>query len=162
MKLSELRKQEHLSASGINTYIECGLQYKFSRIDAVKPEYQADALLFGSAVHKAIADYQQQRMCGEIMTVEELQACFETYWNRAALDNERVHYRKGKSFKSLMNEGRKILKVYAENQPDEDFSILAIEEPFVLNLEGVDVPVMKNYKKGNKRNEADRKHCRLD
>ena len=142
MNLMELRKKEHLSASSINAYVECGLQYKFSRIDKVKPDYEADSLLFGSCIHRAIADYQQKRMCGEDMYVKEIQGIFEKYWKESAEGNERVHYRKNKSFKSLMNEGKKLLRVYVENQPEEDFPVLAIEEPFVMNLEGIDVPII--------------------
>ena len=43
MEISELRDQAHLSASGINDYLECGLLYKFSRIDKRQPESYSDS-----------------------------------------------------------------------------------------------------------------------
>ena len=39
MELSELRKKPHLSASGVNEYIECGLLYRFGRIDRLPKEF---------------------------------------------------------------------------------------------------------------------------
>jgi hypothetical protein len=41
MELKELRKKPHLSHSSINMYMECGLQYKFSKIDKLKPQFVA-------------------------------------------------------------------------------------------------------------------------
>ena len=43
MTIQELRKQPHLSASGINDYTECSLLYKFSRIDKKPPEFTAES-----------------------------------------------------------------------------------------------------------------------
>ena len=48
MDIKELRKQPHLSVSSINSYIECGLQYKFSKIEKQKPDFLSDNLVFGS------------------------------------------------------------------------------------------------------------------
>ena len=44
MLLSELRQTPHLSASSIGDFIECGLLYKFGRIDRIPMEFVADAL----------------------------------------------------------------------------------------------------------------------
>ena len=51
MELTDLRKVAHLSASSINDYIDCGLLYKFGRIDKIQPNFKPDALEFGSAIH---------------------------------------------------------------------------------------------------------------
>ena len=142
MDLFELRQKDHLSASSINSYVECGLQFKFSRVDKFKPDYEADALLFGSAIHKAIADFQQHRVWGETMPVDNIQTCFEAYWRKSAEDNPRVNYKKGKDFSILLNEGKGLLKVYAESQADNKYTVLAIEHPFVLEIEGLGVPII--------------------
>ena len=86
MNISELRKQPHLSASQINGYIECSLSYKFSKIDKIKPEYTADALVFGSVIHHTIAQFHQERMVGNILPIEELQQILETAWRESADD----------------------------------------------------------------------------
>ena len=47
MDIQAARKGPHLSASSVTTYLDCGLLYKFSKIDHIQPEYVADALEFG-------------------------------------------------------------------------------------------------------------------
>ena len=71
MGIQELRKTPHLSASSINSYLECGLQYKFSRIDKIKPAFTADALVYGSTIHKAIEFVQTNRLFGDTTSVDE-------------------------------------------------------------------------------------------
>ena len=49
MDIHELRKKPHLSVSAINDYIDCGLLYKFSRIDKLDRDYNLDAFAYGKA-----------------------------------------------------------------------------------------------------------------
>lgn len=142
MNLMELRKKPHLSASSINTYTDCGLLYKLSKIDKYKPDFTADALVFGTAIHKALADYHEARVFGELMSSEEIQDRFVTTWAESAEDNKRIKYKKGKTFKGLLNEGKRLLSTYVEKQTNDDFCVLAIEEPFSLTIEGLDVPII--------------------
>ena len=142
MDLIELRKQEHLSASSINAYVECGLQYRFSRIDRCKPDYDSDSLLFGSAIHQAVAEFQQKRIWGETMSLEDIQSCFESYWRHSAENNDRVKYKNGKSFNALLQEGHALLRAYIESQPKEKFNVLAVEQPFVLEIDGLGIPLI--------------------
>ena len=57
MDLYSLRQQPHLSISGILEYVECGLLYKFGRIDKLPMEFKSDALEFGTAIHLVLAEY---------------------------------------------------------------------------------------------------------
>ena len=52
MGIQELGNSPHLSASSIGDYLDCGLLYKLGRIDKHKPEFKADALEFGTAIHR--------------------------------------------------------------------------------------------------------------
>jgi len=142
MELSELRKKPHLSASSINSYLECGLQYKFSRVDKLKPDFTADALVYGSTIHKAIEYVQTNRLFGDPTSTQEAAAFFEKHWREAAEDNENIKYKKGSSFSSLLKQGMALMTVYVENFPDTGCSVLALEEPFELKLEGVDIPLI--------------------
>ncbi len=142
MDISELRKQPHLSASQINGYIECSLSYKFSKIDKIKPEYTSDALVFGSTVHHVIAQFHQERMVGNILPAEELQKIFEICWRKNAKDREDIKYKKGKDFQTLLVEGKAILSTYREKFPLNNFTVLAIEEPFVFSLDNLTVPII--------------------
>lgn len=142
MDLAELRKREHISASAINDYIECGLHYKFSRIDKLEPEFRSDNLVFGSTIHKVIAHFHQERMIGKIPTVSELHVIFEEHWRNAQKGDIPIKYSKGKDHQTLLEEGKKLLEVYHENFSGEGFEVLAIEEPFSFSIDGLDVPVI--------------------
>ncbi len=137
MDISELRKHPHLSASQINGYIECSLSYKFSKIDRIPPEYTADALVYGSTIHQVIAQFHQERMVGNILPAEELQKIFEIYWQKNAEDREDIKYKEGKNFKTLLTEGKALLATYSKKFPLNNYTVLAIEEPFVLSLDNV-------------------------
>ena len=142
MEIEELRKQDHLSASGMNDYVECGLLYKLSRIDKFKPESTSDNLLFGSAIHEALADYQYSRMKNNILTLDYLQDIFEWYWREKAEGNESIAYSEGKDFNILLKEGKALLKVFYERQQDQGYKVLAIEEAFAFTIEGIDIPII--------------------
>ncbi len=142
MDIRDLRKHPHLSASGINSYVECGLQYKFSRIDGLAPEFRPDAMELGSCIHRALADFNQERMMGVIPPLKELQACFERHWKKAAENNPFIQYKTGSDYKSHLRQGKSLLKAYHENLPAGSFNILAIEEPFRFMPKGMDIPVI--------------------
>ena len=115
MNLSELRKKEHLSVSGIEDYMDCGLHFKFSRIDKLKTKYRADALVFGGTIHKVLAEFNQERLIGKILTTAELQDRFEQYWTSNAKGQEDILYKKGKTFESLIHEGKELTRIFGEN-----------------------------------------------
>lgn len=138
MDISELRRKPHLSASGINAYVECGLQYKFSRVDNIKPEHRADVLEFGSCIHKALADFNQERMQGKTPSADELVNAFEKHWNEIG---DGVQFANGRHKNGMLREGRELLLSCHRGLID-DFQIIAIEEPFVFHIDGLPIPVI--------------------
>jgi putative RecB family exonuclease len=144
MTLSELRKQPHLSVSGIEDYMECGLHFKFSRIDKLKTKYRADALVFGGTIHKVLAEYNQERLIGKILTVAELQDLFEKHWTTNAKGQKDILYKKGNTFESLMHEGKELIRVFGENAEShmQEHTVIAIEEAFVFYLSGLPIPMI--------------------
>ncbi|MEX1285227.1 MAG: PD-(D/E)XK nuclease family protein [Desulfobacterales bacterium] len=80
MLLSELRQTPHLSASSIGDFIECGLLYKFGRIDRIPMEFVADALEFGSTIHRVLESYYQAKMIGDRMSLKDIHGSFENLW----------------------------------------------------------------------------------
>jgi putative RecB family exonuclease len=142
MNLTELRKQPHLSASGVNDYIDCGLHYRFSRVDRLEPQFRADAMVFGSTMHKTIADFHLERMAGNLLPLSELQRIFVSHWREAAEGKTDIRYKKGKDFGSRLLEGKGLLQVYLETFSSDGFEVLAIEEPFSFTINGLDVPVI--------------------
>jgi len=142
MKLQEFRKGPHLSASSIAEYMECGLSYRFSRIDHLKPEFHSDNMIFGSCIHQALADFHQERITGTILTLQELQDKFIYYWGIRAFDNPEIKYKQENSFQGFIEQGKALLEVYRENFHDHNLTVLAIEEPFKVYLEGIPIPVI--------------------
>jgi len=140
MEIRELRKQPHLSVSSVNTYIDCGLQYKFSRIDKLKSDFLSDNLVFGSCIHRILAEYNQERLIGNILSPDDLEQLFRKDWGKSAKDNTDIQYSKGKSYRTLMNQGIKLLKEFINSAPENESTILAIEEPFEFHIDGMDIP----------------------
>ena len=142
MSLSDLRALPHLSASSIGDYLDCGLLYKFGRIDKLKPEMKPDALEFGSVIHLVLAEIYQNQMAGLNLSIKEIHESFEKHWIGIAKDRDNIQYAEGKSFDVLLLEGKELLTAYYHKRPQNEFEVLAIEEPFSFTLEGCDVPII--------------------
>jgi len=142
MKLTEFRKGPHLSASAIAEYMECSLSYRFSRVDKLKPEFMSDNMTFGSCIHQALADFHQERMMGDVMTVDQLQDRFAYHWTIRASENDEIKYRPENSFQILMEQGKSLLKVYLESFHDENTVVLAIEEAFRFGIDHLPIPIV--------------------
>ena len=137
MDLAELRQTPHLSASGVRDYLDCGLLFKFSRIDRLKPEFRSDALLLGTAIHLALGDHYQARMEEGTFSAQDLLECFEIHWRRLTDGNEAIRFAEGNNAESLLAQGKELLKAWREHQPEEIFRVLAIEEAFSFRIPGV-------------------------
>jgi len=142
MDLTELRKKPHLSSSSINDYCDCSLQYKFGRIDKLKPEGKSDALIYGSCIHKALSDFHLDRMIGGKFSLEQLHQTFENHWIEEVEKEDKIKYQKGKNFEILLKEGQELLTAYHNNLPDDKFTVLALEEPFSFNIPGLPLPII--------------------
>ena len=142
MDIATLRKSPHLSASSVNEYVECGLLYKFGKIDKIPREFKSDALEFGTAIHLVLAEFYEEKMIGVKMTLKEIHDSFEEHWKKATDGKADIQYAKGKDFKTLLLEGKELLSVWYDKLPDDDFKVLAVEEPFGFILPGLSVPVI--------------------
>jgi len=142
MNLKELSKKPHLSASSIGKFIDCSLLYRFSKIDKLQPEFIPDVLLFGSAIHWAIAHINQGRKVGSLLDLSDVIGCFEERWTSSVEKTPNIKYSKGKDFETLMNEGTGMLSVYFKNGVEDDFKVLSIEEPFSFTIPGLSVPII--------------------
>ncbi len=145
MNIAEMRKTPHLSASGIGDYISCSLLYKFGRIDKIRPAFTPDALEFGSCVHKALQYFYEHKSAGNCISETELLQTFEQNWRESAEGRDDIEYKAGKSFEILLSEGKSLLSVYFDELPKDDYKVLAIEEAFSFEIEGIDVPIIGVY-----------------
>jgi putative RecB family exonuclease len=142
MDISEQLKQPHLSASSIGQFLDCGLAFKFNRIDKLKPEFIPDSLVFGSAIHKALAAYYMEKKSGIIMSLEEIHDAYEQFWEMEAKDNEEINYAEGKNYETYIADGKNLLSAWHENLTADDFKVIAIEEGFSFIIPGIDIPIV--------------------
>jgi len=142
MNISELRKHPHLSPSGINDYMDCGLLYKLGRILKVEPEFRPDALEFGTIIHKVLAEFYREKLEGFITSLLDLQLLFEAWWEKATHSGREMVFKSGKDAQVLLQEGKNLLATYYKTLPRDDFRVLAIEEPFRFTLPNLSVPII--------------------
>ena len=142
MDIATLRKKPHLSASSINDYLDCGLLFKFSRVDRIPIEFKSDALVFGSAIHKVLEGFHGAKLIGRKQSLKDIHEAFERVWTRMTDGRDDIQYKEGKSFKTYLLEGRELLTTYYNKLPDDDFKVIGIEEPFSFKLDGLPIPII--------------------
>ena len=142
MNFSDLRQQPHLSASSIGEYVECSLLYKLGRIDRLPMEFKSDALEFGTCIHRVLEQYYSAKMIGEKMLLKDVHQIFETIWESIAQDRDDIRYSGGNDFKALLMYGKDLLTTWYNKLPDDQFTILAIEEAFSFNLSDIPIPIV--------------------
>ena len=142
MELQELRKTEHLSASSINDYIDCGLLYKFGRIDKIQADFKSDALEFGSAVHLALADFHMEKMRGKFPSVKELHQSFEMHWRKLTDGRDDIKYAEGNNPEIMLLQGQELLTAYYNKSSWREYECIGIEEPFSFMIEGCPLPII--------------------
>ncbi len=142
MVLSELRQQPHLSASSIGEYVECSLLYKFGRIDRLPMEFKADAMIFGTCIHRVLEQFYSAKMIGEKLLLKDIHQIFETTWKAIAEDRDDIRYANNNDFQSILMMGKDLLTTWYNKLPDDNFTILAIEEAFTFNLPDIPIPII--------------------
>ena len=105
--LAELRKEPHLSASSVAGYLECGLAYRFGKVDGLAAEFTPDVLIFGSTIHEVLAEYYRSLNQGVRLSGEHLKESFEKHWSERAAENGSIRYKEGTDYRSYMDQGRR-------------------------------------------------------
>jgi len=142
MVLSELRQMPHLSASSIGEYVECSLLYRFGRIDRLPREFISDAMELGTCIHRVLENFYSAKMIGEKMLLKDVHQTFETTWTAIAKGREDIRWAEGNDFKALLMVGKDLLTAWYSKLPDDDYTILAIEEAFSFSLPGISIPII--------------------
>jgi putative RecB family exonuclease len=142
MELYELRQKPHLSASSIGDYIDCGMLYKFGRVDRLPREFVADAMQFGTVIHKVLAEYYMAKMIGDKMMLKDIHESFKIHWHETAEGRDDIQYAKGKDFETLLMNGIDLLTAWYCKLSDENYRVLAIEEAFSFDIPGIPVGVI--------------------
>jgi putative RecB family exonuclease len=142
MELSDLRQKEHLSASSISTYIDCSLQYYFSRVKRLPMEFVSDALSFGTVIHLVLAEFYRSKMTGDKMSLKDIHESYRQHWKQEAEDRTDIQYADGKDFKTYLSTGVDLLSAWFNKLPDDSFEIIGVEESFTIESPELSVPII--------------------
>ncbi len=121
---------DHLSASRINLYLQCGLKYQFQYIDQLPKPFKPSGLLFGSVVHSTIEWFQKKRKMGKQPTLEALYKILEADWFCQKLDTE-IRYKEGEEENKLILMAKEMISLYYHSPLD---GVQDAEFPFRIPL----------------------------
>ena len=142
MELSELRKAPHLSASGVNEYVECSLLYRLGRIDRLPMEFVAVELEFGTVIHKVLEEYYRAKMIGERLLLKDLHDLFKTIWKKATIERADIQFQDGQNSETLSMMGVDLLTAWFNKLQEDNFQVIGVEEAFSFNLSGISASVI--------------------
>jgi putative RecB family exonuclease len=116
--------------------------YKFSRVDKLQRELIPSTLTFGTVIHLVLAEYYRGKLEGYKMPLKDIHESFKNHWHERAKDRTDIQYADGQDFTTMLNQGIDLLTPWYENLADDNFKVIAIEEPFSIDIENLDVPII--------------------
>lgn len=122
----------HLSYSQISLYLECPLKYKLVYLEAETDGLRPAAVVFGKAVHRALAGFYRDAMDGEPFRLAGLLASFADAWEDEC-DRCEVAFREGEDYESLLALGQGMLRAFARSARPQ--RVIGVELPFEFRLE---------------------------
>jgi CRISPR/Cas system-associated exonuclease Cas4 (RecB family) len=131
-------KQEHISASQLNTYSMCSLKWLYSR--KYVPEFVSSSLVFGGAFHAGLAYFHQRLLEGEECSLDELMAEYRREFELRS--GSEIQYSKNESFESLLETAGRMYEVYLRDCVPGN--VIAVEEKIEVFLHK-DIPVLVGY-----------------
>jgi DNA helicase-2/ATP-dependent DNA helicase PcrA len=118
-----------LSFSAIDAYLSCPMKYKLGHVVRV-PVPPHHAMIYGSALHKAVQEFHRRHARGEVMTEAELLASFDAAWTNEGFLSR--HHEEAR-----LAAGRETLLRFREAQLQPDAVIPAyVEREFSFSLGG--------------------------
>jgi len=142
----EMEGQLHFSYSQLSTFILCGMKYAHQYVWGTPWESKPIALPFGKAVHKAAeAYYRTLKDTGEIITVDQVIATFETVFDNDIKSTEvELTLKEDETLGTLREQGIQLLKLFCQEiRPQK---IAGVEVPFSISVPdilngGGDLPI---------------------
>src|SRR6185503_6636022 len=121
-------KTPHLSHSRVSKYLHCPEQYRLYYVENLRARSPASSLVFGQVIHTALA--------GLFGKGEDPVAAFETQWAEAK--DWDLTYKDREAWEKLHDTGRRLLDRFVSDATDRLSNIRAVEEPFRLQVTGLD------------------------
>ena len=113
-----------LSYSSLETYTQCPLKYKYQAIDKIKTPKSKEAV-FGTLIHNTLRFYHEPAVLAP--TLEQALDNFARSWNSEIWDNEAEE-------RAAFAQGVEILQKYCCHNNPTDFTIVALESNFQLEV----------------------------
>jgi len=120
----------HLSSSQLSLYLNCPLKYRFQYIDQLPKPFRPSGLVFGSAIHAALAWLHKHMTNGNGATLQQLHRIFEADWYAQNLDTT-IRFKEGEMEATLLVLGKEILRLYFD-RPQKP--VRGCEIPFIVPL----------------------------
>ena len=133
-----------LSASTVETYLECPLKYRFKQIDKIPESASRPQLTFGNIIHKVLERFHGSE--GDI-TEDQILQILDEEWK----SGEFTYMQREEKLKEQAVE---MLKRYVDNAKQEPPDVLDTELKFSFDLDGIRIVGMidriDNSSNGNK------------
>jgi len=123
-------ERPHWSYSQLAQYLRCPLQYFFERIAKLPRPFVAHGLVFGSAIHEALAEYHRHLQLDQPVEAEHIRSTFRAVWQAREAETP-VQYC-GADRGALIEQGTAIIDLHLAASPPS--SIEAVEERIVVPL----------------------------
>lgn len=116
----------HLSHSQVQTFTACPRRWTYEKVEQAPRERISAALVFGCAVHDALAAVNEASLHGERI---DAPARFVAAWKEAIAGDLPVHYGKDDA-DDLLAKGRTLVAAYTPPA-----GIIGVEQPFSVSLD---------------------------
>jgi len=134
MAITRLHPAElHVSVSQVQTFLMCPRKYELRYVVGAEPEKRSLNLVFGSAIHEALAAYYIALKEGAEPDRDLVLATFSDSIDEALLDTPPVELDDDESAGTAKDKGVALLNVFFEHVEKPD-KILAVEQPFAVDV----------------------------
>lgn len=125
-----LQSTPHLSHSRISRYLHCPEQYRLYYIENLRPRYPSASLVFGKAVHQALAHLFNRKG-------DPVQS-FVNEWDE--IHQVDLSYKEKESWEKFRISGQALIEKFCKEQLHRLGQIRKVEKPFELKVNGLDLP----------------------
>jgi putative RecB family exonuclease len=121
----------HTSKSQLQTYLQCSQRYLYQYVLATPWEAMPATMVFGRAMHRAVALYYRRTQTNLDVTREELEALFHSSWaeERGELP---LRFSRGATETAMKAQARELLHCFLK--AGKPHRIEAVEQPFTVDL----------------------------
>jgi putative RecB family exonuclease len=132
--LSLVRDQPHVSFSAVSSYLKCPRSYEMRYVRRAPAETRPGSLVFGSAIHEALATFYDALREGKAAPGPEAMGdAFRASWARQLAGDVPVLFDEKDTAASMAEAGVRLLACFCEQAPPPH-EVLQVEAPFAIEI----------------------------